>query len=216
MKPTNMKKRELDTKWWIPLNNVNVQLRETKEQISMGKKMKMNELDKEIVELNQKILKLDPKKDRRQRNKFIDNLQKRRIDRLKISQTVPLEIKNCQDGKEMKPHRFMFSRQWFSFSFSLGFILKYQESMKTQSKRIRESSVDGRNPQRPAQEHWPHQHNKLRHQRPDRKVQTRRTPRFSTRIFNETFQIKLPKRIPISDSKSSQRLSEGLKRMGSD
>ena len=88
--------------------------------------------------------------------------------------------------------------------------------MKTQSKRIRESSVDGRNPQRPAQEHWPHQHNKLRHQRPDRKVQTRRTPRFSTRIFNETFQIKLPKRIPISDSKSSQRLSEGLKRMGSD
>ena len=112
MKPTNMKKRELDVKWFIPLNNVNVQLRETKEQISMAKKTRMNQLDKEIVELNQEISKLDPKKDRRKRNKYIDTLQKKKIDRLKISQTVPLEIKNCQDGKEMKPHSFMFSSEY--------------------------------------------------------------------------------------------------------
>ena len=112
VKPTNMKKRELDVKWFIPLNNVNVQLRETKEQISMAKKTRMNQLDKEIVELTQEISKLDPKKDRRKRNKYIDTLQKKKIDRLKISQTVPLEIKNCQDGKEMKPHSFMFSSEY--------------------------------------------------------------------------------------------------------
>lgn len=112
VKPTNLKKREIDVKWFIPLNNVNVQLRETKEQISMAKKTRMNQLDKEIVELNQEISKLDPKKDRRKRNKFQDALQKKKIDRLKISQTVPLEIKNCQDGKEMKPHSFMFSSEY--------------------------------------------------------------------------------------------------------